>query len=333
MTTIPLIDISKARLGNLTDKQAVAKQMDQASRDIGFFIISGHGIDDVFFEQAYADSARFFALPLALKNACRTDIIPCSHQHNGYASLLEENSHAYMGRPNLPGDLVEKFSMGKSILDDTLTLPFPTEQQTNHFRQSMKNYFHQCFLLSDLLSQLFSLAVGLPADFFADKIDQSFDFLRFHSYPGSADISADMPSSDHGISEHTDGTLFSIVADNNPGLEVKTRQGQWIRVETIQPNQLVVNIGDTMMRWSNDEWISTTHRVALSQHARQSLVFFKNANEDALIDAFEQFCRDRPAKYPPIINADWMNQTVKALYQGKKQGKKQGKGQIKKEAV
>ena len=51
--------------------------------------------------------------------------------------------------------------------------------------------------------------------------------------------------------------------------------------------QLVVNIGDLMQRWTGDRWVSTLHRVFGEQAVsprRQSLVFFHNPRNDAVIE-------------------------------------------------
>ena len=49
--------------------------------------------------------------------------------------------------------------------------------------------------------------------------------------------------------------------ENVPGgLQVWNRAGDWVDVAT-PPGSFVVNIGDLMMHWTNDRWISTLHRV------------------------------------------------------------------------
>ena len=79
-----------------------------------------------------------------------------------------------------------------------------------------------------------------------------------------------------------------VRGDDTPGgLQVKHRNGGWIDVH-IPPNAFVCNIGDLMMRWSNDRWVSTLHRVAVPPpdavpQDRISLVFFQSPNPDAVI--------------------------------------------------
>ena len=68
----------------------------------------------------------------------------------------------------------------------------------------------------------------------------------------------------------------------------------------------VVNIGDSMARWTNDRWVSTLHRVVNPprDHAdseRLSVAYFHASNYDAEINCLET-CKSKnnPAKYESI---------------------------------
>ena len=94
----------------------------------------------------------------------------------------------------------------------------------------------------------------------------------------------------------------------------KHRNGEWIDVH-IPANAFACNIGDLMMRWSNDRWVSTLHRVAVPPpdavpSDRISLVFFTNPNPDATIRCLDNCLGPgETAKYPPV--------TVSEHYLGK----------------
>ncbi len=55
--TVPTVDLSDQRA-------VVARQIDQACRDVGFFQIVGHGIADDVADDAWEAAHDFFALPL-----------------------------------------------------------------------------------------------------------------------------------------------------------------------------------------------------------------------------------------------------------------------------
>ena len=46
MIQVPVIDLTLARAGGPADREHVARQMDAACQEIGFFAITGHGVPD-----------------------------------------------------------------------------------------------------------------------------------------------------------------------------------------------------------------------------------------------------------------------------------------------
>ena len=73
------------------------------------------------------------------------------------------------------------------------------------------------------------------------------------------------------------------------------------------PSNFVCNIGDLLMRWTNDRWVSNVHRVATPPGSaagakRLSMAFFHHPNYDALIE-----CIAPPgkAKYPPVGSGEY----------------------------
>ena len=95
--------------------------------------------------------------------------------------------------------------------------------------------------------------------FFDDKVDRSIGTMRLNYYPGQA---APPEPGQLRASAHTDYGGFTILSgeDVPGGLQVRTRDQRWIEVPT-SPTTFVVNIGDLLMRWTNDRWLSNLHRV------------------------------------------------------------------------
>ena len=67
MQEIPVIDLSAARIGGLTPKQAAAREIDDTCREIGFFTIAGHGVPVRIMDELRSMAHVFFALPLEEK--------------------------------------------------------------------------------------------------------------------------------------------------------------------------------------------------------------------------------------------------------------------------
>ena len=311
MKNIPLIDISHANQSK-DDELAVAMQLDQACRESGFFSLSGHGIPLAVFTQAYAASQHFFALSNRQKNDCRlaTGFTSGIEDYTpyGYSGLLEENAFAYTGAYGKPDDYVEKFSVGPRILDDSAALPFP--EVIPALRHALKQYYCACEKLSARIAELLTLALDLPRDFFRLRTARSNDLLRSLHYPQTNDAFLN----DQGMGAHTDGTLITLLTHTTPGIEVRARTGEWIRPTVHSIDHFIINLGNLMARWSNDVYQSTPHRVVLGSCARQSLVFFKLANDDALIECFPKFCQDKPARHKPILYKKFSLEKMNALF-------------------
>ena len=60
---IPTIDLSPLRGASGTERREVARQIDAACTEIGFFIVTGHGISQDLITTARQQAIDFFALP------------------------------------------------------------------------------------------------------------------------------------------------------------------------------------------------------------------------------------------------------------------------------
>ena len=70
----------------------------------------------------------------------------------------------------------------------------------------------------------------------------------------------------------------------------------------------IVNIGDCLMRWTNDVYVSTPHRVVnRGRRERYSIAFFFDPNPEAEVAAIPSClrCGERP-RYAPIHAADYL---------------------------
>ncbi|MFH9267375.1 isopenicillin N synthase family dioxygenase [Streptomyces sp. NPDC017546] len=308
---IPVIDLAPARPGL---EHGTAEEISDACRRTGFFVVRGHGIAREVFDDAYDTSLRFFSLPLERKRAFPMSTSTARGDNDyspyGYSALLSENAYAYTGKPGMPSDYVEKFSTGRLILDDDEKLPFPEDELGAQLRTALKRYFAACETVAGRIAELLALALDLPRDFFATRTNTSNDSLRSHLYPGVAPEFLN----DQGMGQHTDGTLITLLTQDGPGLQLQDRSGRWLDIDVPERDSFIVNIGDLMARWSNDEYVSTPHRVRLADRRRQSIVFFKLANDDTVIECFPKFASDRPAKYEPIRYEDYSLQKMNLLF-------------------
>ncbi len=307
--SIPVIDLSAALAGSAADKRATASEIDRTCREIGFFTIKGHGVPGEVMHELRAKANAFFAQPLAEKlKAAPADVkTPRGYRALGIEALSSGNAIA------TPPDLKEYYHFGRESWPRE---PYYCEGDGPHyfipniwpaepagFGAAAECYYAAMEVLCARMMGLTALALGQPEDFFADKIDRHITAMRLNFYPEQTSAPA---AGQLRAGDHTDYGLFTILnGENVPGgLQVKTRKGEWIDVET-DPETFVVNIGDLLMRWTNDRWVSNVHRVVnppdsvAARAKRLSIAFFQHPNYDALIECIAPAGQ---AKYPPVLS-------------------------------
>ncbi|GAB1518643.1 hypothetical protein RhiTH_001707 [Rhizoctonia solani] len=81
------------------------------------------------------------------------------------------------------------------------------------------------------LLSAFALALNLPEDYFADKVQTTPATMRLTYYPPQAQA---IDNGAPGLGEHTDFQLFTILwQDENRGLQALNPSGQWIDVAPV----------------------------------------------------------------------------------------------------
>jgi isopenicillin N synthase-like dioxygenase len=319
LLAVPVIDLSPFRSGDETQRRAVAREVGQACRDIGFLIVSGHGVPDDLIEQTYQTAKTFFALPVAEKEAVDR---PAPNVVRGYSAVGGEGLSYSLDEPT-PPDLKESFTIGP--VDFDRDDPYFTGPQAGpHFAENAwparpealrpvwTAYFSAMEDLAADLMRMFALALDLPEAYFDDKIDRHISMFRALRYPDQ--IQPPEPGQMRAGAHSDYGSLTILRQEQRPGgLQVQNKAGEWVDVPAI-PGTFVVNIGDLMMQWTNDLWTSTMHRVVnpprdlAAESDRISLVFFHQPNYDAMVSCLPSCATpERPAKYAPVSSGDHLS--------------------------
>jgi len=311
---VPVIDIGPFLDGDQGAGSTIARQLDEALQTIGFFTVVGHGVEEILIQQARDLAFGFFNQSGSEKMKVANSL---EHMSRGY-NWMGNRSLAYTLGDETPPDLQEGFAFGPFKFEDdayhqTLTAqnffaPNIWPQWPHDFRSTFENYYNSMVSLAEKIMELFALGLGIPENYFADKIDKHTSVIRAIHYPTQSET----PSLGQlRAGEHTDyGTLTILYGDDLPGgLQIKTRNGDWVDIHPTH-GALVCNVGDLMSRWTNDRWVSNLHRVVnppadYSGPGRISIPFFHNTNYDALIQCVPSCVDDLAGpKYPPVLFSD-----------------------------
>jgi len=169
-------------------------------------------------------------------------------------------------------------------------------------------------MLGRRLHRAIAADLGLAPAYFEPYLTRPMATLRLLHYPAGTGSAATL-----GAGEHTDyGNLTLLATDAVGGLEIRRRDGTWISAPSLA-GTFVVNVGDCLMRWTNDVYVSTPHRVvAPIGRERYSIAFFLDPNADAPLAALPgTVAPGETPRYPTITAGDHITERLRATYAGR----------------
>jgi len=303
---IPTLDIEAYLAGQPGGREAAAAKLREVSKTVGFFYLKGHGIPQDLIDRLFEQSRRFHALPIEAKTkipyfetgSFKSGYQPCTKDDYQRTNINIIND----AKPNLNA----KFSINREGGSGGLSM---TEEQRKArvniwpenlpgFKETLSDYHARIEKLGRQFLPLWATSLKLPLDHFDKYFATPHMTMSLLHYPPQKEIG----NRQYGIAPHTDNALMTFLAQKDiPGLAVRMPSGHWRAVEPV-PGTLLVNTGNLMVRWTNDEYLSTKHRVINTNTVdRYSIPVFFGPSGDALIEVLPT-CRsvERPALYEPM---------------------------------
>ncbi|NKB41614.1 MAG: hypothetical protein GKR86_11320 [Ilumatobacter sp.] len=275
---VPIIDVSRP-LANQLDA------LDAACRNHGFFLISGHGLNDVI-KRTWMAARAFFEADRAVR---------LSVERN------RDNPLGWYDR-----ELTKRQRDAKEVFDFT-DPSFPIADARNRwpkvdgFRSTMAEFYDAFSDLSITAVEIVHHALGLnPADGLRFCGARTNSSVRLNHYP----VGDPVPDGERfalrelgetALGYHTDpGVVTLLLQDDTGGLQAQAREGAWIDVEPI-PGTVVVNLADSVQVWTNDRYRAAVHRVApMTRCSRMSIPYFLHPARDALVEPITELVEGVP---------------------------------------
>ncbi len=296
MSALPIIDISPIQNGNPEEIQAVADQLGQAAREIGFFYVENHGIPLGAIEDAYQMAEMFFGQSDAFKQSY---YIGESKNHRGYVPFTEKGDYADEVHRNYEAfDLaLELPANDPDFLQGNLLLGPNVWPDLFEFQTKIYGYYQTVSNAGRAIMGALEHHLELPQGTLTQNMTKPISQLRLIHYVRPQ---VEIPSDTVNMGAHTDYECLTLLHQRQAGLQVMTRDDEWIDVP-VRPEAFVVNIGDMLEAWTNGIFRSTPHRVLNLSPERYSMPYFVAANYDTEIKPFDQFvpAGERP-KYQPF---------------------------------
>ncbi len=261
---IGTLDLGRFLSGNAADKANFVEEFGAAVQDIGFSVLTGHGIDTKLYYEMHELVIEFFeSLSLDEKMQFRAQRQGSVNQ--GYFPI-EETS-------DIHPDQVEGWVFCRRAFD--MQQERNEEFRVEDFWPNAK-YEQSCRRLTLAHEQLFKpiaqamfQSLGCDPHVYDDKLTNTNFGLRLNYYPA---LNEDQEQSGAGrLLGHEDVDLFTLLpAPREEGLQVwNHRSNKWVRLQA-PAGSIIINTGDYMQRISNDRLPSTTHRVGNPEYGSQA---------------------------------------------------------------
>jgi isopenicillin N synthase-like dioxygenase len=129
------------------------------------------------------------------------------------------------------------------------------------FKETMVEFFGKCKELHTQVMRAIAVGLGIDETWFDGYTDVGDNTLRLLHYP---EVKKDVFKINPGqvrAGAHSDyGSITLLFQDSRGGLQVQSPTGAFVDATPIE-DTCVVNAGDLLARWSNDNIKSTIHRV------------------------------------------------------------------------
>ncbi|KAL6240666.1 hypothetical protein RBB50_012376 [Rhinocladiella similis] len=299
----PILDFSPFYSNDEEAKAKLIAQVRKCCLHNGFFQIVGHNVPSDLQEGVLKCVKEFFSMPQADKELVLKEKNTWNRGYEKIGSQILEAGTA--------PDLKEGFYIGEEIPTDH---PYfihkrlnsgpnfwpETMENVGDFKSTCMSYYNAMHALARDVLAVIAQTLDLDPRYFKDFTTDAVATLRFLHYPPQPPDSDEKIS--RGIGAHTDfGSVTLLMQDEVDGLQVYEKStNEWLDVVPVK-GAYVVNLGDMFQRWSNDLYVSNTHRVInKSGKERYSIPFFYSGNPDYKIECLPN-CRKEgeSAKYPP----------------------------------
>lgn len=291
--------------------ESAEKQLWHAATKIGFFQVKGHSISQQTIDDMFALAERFFSLSRSSK-----ELYPLARHHNAGYEFFEQV------RPST-GVPDQKESFQVTARPEAMHGRWP-EREVPGFEQTCRRFIDEAFCVGCSIMGMVEQRCGLPEGTLASAhnlwADDCQTTLRLLHYPPVEDPDA-LPKNYFRAGAHTDWDCITLLfqREGEVGLECAANPRadpgapiSWAPVDPVR-GAIAVNIGDMLMRWSDDMLFSNLHRVRMPRReegpprSRYSLALFLQADKGMLVQGSKR-------KHPAVTAGDYILSRIRSNY-------------------
>jgi isopenicillin N synthase-like dioxygenase len=219
-------------------------------------------------------------------------------------------------------DLKEFWQIGQTVAAGSpLKAEYPDNlivDELPEFNITTQEVYQKLEMAGVHLLRAIAVYLGLPENYFDDKVDEGNSILRTLHYFPISDPDA-LPDDAVRAGAHEDINLITLlIGASADGLELLTRDDEWFPVKAYGED-LVVNVGDMLQRLTNNKLKSTTHRVVnppreQMKNSRYSVPFFMHPKPDMDLTCLDS-CIDaeHPKHYTDITAGEYLDERLREI--------------------
>ena len=307
---IPSVDLAEFLSGDTNRKAAFVEHLGKAYEDIGFVAVKNHGVPDELIADLYVQVQQFFSLPSQQKKKYEDPVLA---GQRGYTSFGKEHA-----KGSEAPDLKEFYQYGQVPLDNFKEENYPPNisvKEVEGFNETFEKAYRAFEKSGKALLQAIALYLKLDEFYFDEFIYNGNSILRAIHYPP---ITTE-PKTAIRAEQHEDINLITLlVGASADGLQILTKRNGWIAVTSL-PEQIVVNVGDMLQRFTNNKLRSTTHRVVnpareLWHTSRFSIPFFLHPKSSMSLRCLDA-CVDKehPKAYEDASAGEYLDERLREI--------------------
>jgi isopenicillin N synthase-like dioxygenase len=304
---LPELSLNAYLQGDAEAKANFAKALTDSLIEFGFVIIKDQDlVSPQLLADAYRIMAEFYAKPVEEKRK----YINSGGGHRGYTAFGTEHA-----KDNATPDLKEFWHVGQlnppsggdgSYYEDNI---WP---EMDGFKKTFTRLYAGLEEMGLIMLDALAGQIDAGNDYLPDMATQGNSILRLLHYPP---IGKDTIPNAVRAAAHEDINLITLlVAANGRGLQLLTRENEWLEIET-DPSNVIVDAGDMLAHITGSKIPATTHRVVnagdLSQ-SRYSIPFFMHPRPDSVLRPIEGFC-DHPEDVEILTAKESLERRLKAI--------------------
>lgn len=308
---IPLVDLKKFVSGSEADKKAFVEELGRAFQEFGFVGVVNHGIPKELVSRYYAEAKAFFSLPTEVKSSYEVKGLA---GQRGYTSFGKEHA-----KQSNVGDLKEFFQLGQIVpADHPLKAEYPDNihvAEVPAFTKTGIELYRAFEASGKELLHAIAIYLDLNTSFFDEKISEGNSILRAIHYPPITQE----PKSAIRAEQHEDINLITLlVGASAGGLQILDMKNNWLDIVPGE-DEIVVNVGDMLQRFTNNYLKSTTHRVVNPpreewHRPRLSIPFFLHPRSEMDLSCLPStVTSERPLAYEPITAGEYLNERLREI--------------------